>query len=106
MNHHGVDSKTQCSTCTCGLCCTKIQDFGVIRGKTVILRDVNLHIHCGDLTAIIGSNGAGKSTLLKAMLGEIQHSGELSFLDAKNQHSNKPIIGLVLKKLNFNITSP
>ena len=50
--------------------CLKIQHIGVRVGETVILDDVNLHAHCGELTAIIGRNGAGKSTLLKAILGK------------------------------------
>lgn len=106
MSHHYQNGVAQCNTSTCGLCCTKIQNFGVIRGKTEILKDINLHIHCGDLTAIIGPNGAGKSTLLKAMLGEIPHSGELLFLDAKNERSNHPLFGYVPQKLDFDYSSP
>jgi zinc transport system ATP-binding protein len=70
------------------------------------LKDVNLHIHCGDLTAVIGPNGAGKSTLLKAILGEIPHVGELTFLDAKDQHTGRPVIGYVPQKLDFDNGSP
>ena len=57
----------------CGLHCTKINHMGVKFGKEVILKDVNIHVHCGQLTVIIGRNGAGKSTLLKAILGEVEH---------------------------------
>lgn len=96
----------QCNSCTCGLCCTKIQNFGVTRNKVEILKNVDLHIHCGDLTAIIGPNGAGKSTLLKALLGEIPHSGELIFLDAKNERTGRPLIGYVPQKLDFDYSSP
>ena len=53
----------------CGLHCLKINHIGVRAGETVILTDVNLHAHCGELTAIIGRNGAGKSTLMKLMVG-------------------------------------
>lgn len=106
MRHHNKTQDIQCNTCTCGLCCTRIQNFGVIRGNIEILKDVNLHIHCGDLTAIIGPNGAGKSTLLKALLNEIPHSGELVFLDAKNKNSGRPIIGYVPQKLDFDYSSP
>jgi zinc transport system ATP-binding protein len=102
---HDINNK-QCSTCSCGLCCTKIQNFGVIRSHTEILKDVNIHIHCGDLTAIIGPNGAGKSTLLKAILGEIPHTGELVFLDAKNKHTGRPVVGYVPQKLDFDYGSP
>ncbi len=96
----------KCSTCCNGLCCTKIKDFGVTRGNKVILKNVNLHIHCGDLTAIIGSNGAGKSTLLKAILGEIPHTGELLFLDEKNVRTGRPLMGYVPQKLDFDNSSP
>ncbi len=90
----------------CGFCCTKIENFGVILGDSNILEGVNLHIHCGELTAIIGPNGAGKSTLLKAILGEIRHSGTLSFLDAEGQHRNHPVIGYVPQQLSFDQSSP
>jgi zinc transport system ATP-binding protein len=98
--------KTHCSACKCGLCCTKIKDFSVTLGRTQILKDVSLHIHCGELTAIIGLNGAGKSTLLKAILGEIPHGGELVFVDAKDEKTRRPVIGYVPQKLDFDKSSP
>lgn len=70
-NKHGKNSDSVCQQKCCGFCCTKIENFGVTQGNTVILKDINIHIHCGELTAIIGPNGAGKSTLIKALLGEI-----------------------------------
>lgn len=60
-------------------CCTQINNIGVKTPDIVILEDVSLHIHCKELTVIIGRNGAGKSTLLKAMLGEIKHSRNYYF---------------------------
>lgn len=93
----------------CGSCCTRIKGFGVTAGKTVILENVNLHIHCGELTAIIGPNGAGKSTLLKAILGEIRHTGEMSFLSCKQSSGHKdgkPVIGYVPQQLDFDKGSP
>jgi zinc transport system ATP-binding protein len=90
----------------CHLCCTKIENFNVTLGKTEILKDINLHIHCGELTAIIGPNGAGKSTLLKAVLGDIQHTGRLNFLDAKGNHSTHPVIGYVPQNMPFDAGSP
>jgi len=110
MNMNMIQNKcthsSQGTSCKCGLCCTKIKSFGVSLGGTEILRNVNLHIHCGDLTAIIGPNGAGKSTLLKAILGEIPHTGELHFLDAKNEGTTKPSIGYVPQKLDLDSSSP
>jgi zinc transport system ATP-binding protein len=106
MKHHENNGSTQCDQCTYGLCCTKIINFGVTRGRKEILKNINLHIHCGELTAVIGPNGAGKSTLLKAILGEISHSGELEFLAANNEGSERPSIGYVPQKLDFDSSSP
>lgn len=70
----------------CGLHCIKMKHIGVTIGGQEILRDVNLHVHCGELTAVIGRNGAGKSTLLKAILGEIPHEGKIVFTDLRDTH--------------------
>lgn len=91
---------------SCGLCCTKIEDFTVRYGDAYALEHVNLHIHCGELTAIIGPNGAGKSTLLKSILGEIKHEGHMKFLDAKGQRTGKPLMGYVPQYLKFDGSSP
>ncbi len=61
------------------VCCTKIEHLTVKAGKETILNDLNLHLHCGELTAIIGRNGAGKSTFMKALLNVIPHQGNISF---------------------------
>jgi zinc transport system ATP-binding protein len=90
----------------CNLCCTKIEDFNVTLGKTEILKEINLHIHCGELTAIIGPNGAGKTTLLKALLGEVKHTGRLSFLDATGKQTNHPAIGYVPQRIHIDPGSP
>ena len=42
----------------CGLHCIRINHLGVTIGEQQILSDVNLHIHCGTLTVLIGRNGA------------------------------------------------
>lgn len=103
-NHSDIE-KTKYSN-SCGLCCTEIRNLGVSRGSVEILKNVNLHVHCGELTAIIGPNGAGKSTLLKAILGETSHSGELAFVDAQNKRIGLPVIGYVPQKLDFDHGSP
>jgi zinc transport system ATP-binding protein len=88
------------------LCCTKIENFNVTICKTQILKNVNIHIHCGELTALIGANGAGKSTLLKAILGEVAHTGNLRYFDAKGARSGHPCIGYVPQYLNFDLSTP
>ena len=53
-------------------CCSKIKNLGVLIQGKVIIHSVNIHLHCGELTVIIGPNGSGKTTLLKAISGEIR----------------------------------
>ncbi len=85
----------------CGLHCTKINNISVKFGKEVILKNVNLHVHCGELTVIIGRNGAGKSTLLKAILGEVEHTGNITFMDMKEKMAKKIKIGYVPQSINI-----
>ena len=85
----------------CGLHCTKINNISVKFGKDVIIKNINIHIHCGELTIIIGKNGAGKTTLLKAILGEIEHTGNITFIDKKDNLTKRIKIGYVPQKLNI-----
>ncbi|MDD3114798.1 MAG: metal ABC transporter ATP-binding protein [Anaerovibrio sp.] len=99
---HQAASQEDCTK----LCCTKIEDFGVRAGRLVIFEHVNIHVHCGQLTAVIGPNGAGKSTLLRAVLGEIPHTGQLRYTDAKGKHTGHPVIGYVPQYLKFDVSAP
>ncbi|MDO4761802.1 MAG: ATP-binding cassette domain-containing protein [Corynebacterium sp.] len=38
-------------------------------GSFAALRDINLEVHAGSVTCILGDNGAGKSTLIKVLSG-------------------------------------
>jgi len=90
----------------CGLHCTKINNISVTIGKQHILENINIHIHCGELTVIIGKNGAGKSTLLKAILGEVKHTGDITFLDMKENKKKKIKIGYVPQSINVERNMP
>ncbi|MGN0482887.1 MAG: metal ABC transporter ATP-binding protein [Lachnospiraceae bacterium] len=90
----------------CGLHCIKVRNLGVSFGNQVVLRDINLHIHCGTLTALVGRNGAGKSTLVKTILGEIPHTGSIDFRDSENGHIQKLNVGYVPQTLNIEKYTP
>lgn len=90
----------------CGLHCIKINHLGVAFGEQEILRDINLHIHCGSLNAVIGRNGAGKSTLIRAVLGDIPHTGNIEFKDRENGRIQKMKIGYVPQSLNVEKQTP
>lgn len=86
-------------------CCLRIQDLGVKIGNETILDDINLHVHCGEMIAFIGPNGAGKSTLLKAILGQQDHSGVISF-SVPGQRNRKAKIGYVPQSPVFDPGDP
>lgn len=90
----------------CGLHCIKMHDIGVTIGEQTILENINLHIHCGTLAAIIGKNGAGKSTLIRAILGDIPHSGSIEFKDREDGKIQKLRIGYVPQTLNIEKKTP
>lgn len=90
----------------CGLHCIKINHLGVALGGQEILKDINLHIHCGSLNVVIGRNGAGKSTLIRAILGDIPHTGNIEFKDRENGHIQKLKIGYVPQSMNVEKQTP
>ena len=90
----------------CGLHCIKVNHLSVTIGAQEILKDINLHIHCGSLNAIIGKNGAGKSTLIRAILGDVPHSGNIEFKDTENGKIQRLRIGYVPQTLNVEKHTP
>ena len=90
----------------CGFHCIKVNGLGVQFVDQKVLEDVNLHIHCGTLNAIIGKNGAGKSTLIRAMLGDVSHSGTIEFKDIQDGKMQKLKIGYVPQSINIEKNTP
>jgi zinc transport system ATP-binding protein len=90
---------------TCEHCCTRIEDLGVKIGPHTILENINLHINCREMVAVVGPNGAGKTTLLRAILGEILSSGRI-YYRVRGDVNRKPLIGYVPQKLDFDHDSP
>ena len=90
----------------CGLCIISVNNIGVKKGGDTLLSDVSFHLHCGELTAVIGVNGAGKTTLVKSILGEIRHEGNVSFESHNGDKISKVTIGYVPQHLDFDRSAP
>ena len=86
-------------------CCLRVENVSVKIGSDRILKDVNLHVHCGEMVALIGPNGAGKSTFLKAILGEQEYDGIIAFSEP-GKRSKKPRIGYVPQSPAFDPSDP
>lgn len=90
----------------CGLHCIKVNNLSVKMASQTILEDINIHIHCGKMTAVIGQNGAGKSTFVKALIGEIPHEGTVEFTDKRTNSKMNMDIGYVPQYINVIKNTP
>jgi len=59
-------------------------------GTTTIVRNIDLNIEAGSVTALLGPNGAGKSTLLKTMSGLIRPVSGSVMIDGHDVSSLAP----------------
>lgn len=87
-------------------CCLKLQNICVRIGNETILENLSFHLHCGEMTALIGPNGAGKSTILKAILGQQEYEGVISFSSPGLRHRRSPRIGYVPQSPTFDPGDP
>ncbi|MGM9651498.1 MAG: metal ABC transporter ATP-binding protein [Faecousia sp.] len=97
LKHHGLGS---CEDS----CCLKITHLCVSFGTEEVLKDINLHMHCGQIVALIGPNGAGKSTLIRSILGQQEYTGSITF--STGGHSQKLRIGYVPQSPTFDRGDP
>ncbi|MGN1370339.1 MAG: metal ABC transporter ATP-binding protein [Aristaeellaceae bacterium] len=91
---------------SCSLCRIALDKVQVVRGGQTLLQDVSMHIHCGQLTVLIGQNGAGKTTLIRALLGEIPHSGTIRHVDDHGRNVPRLRTGYVPQHLDFDKEMP
>lgn len=90
----------------CHLCRIGLENVSVIRGGQELLHDVSMHIHCGQLTVLIGQNGAGKTTLIRALLGEIASTGRIRHIDGHDRDIPHLRTGYVPQHLAFDREMP
>ena len=48
-------------------------------GKSHVLHGVDLHVAQGEIVSLLGRNGVGRSTTVKAIMGQVQAHGAVSF---------------------------
>lgn len=65
-----------------GHCCLKIEHLGVKIDGEDILKDVNLHIHCREIIALIGPNGRRKIHHDQVHFGTREYAGKITFQPA------------------------
>lgn len=90
----------------CTLCRIALDKVNVVRGGQTLLQDVSMHIHCGQLTVLIGQNGAGKTTLIRALLGELPHGGAIRHVDDHGRTVPRLRTGYVPQHLDFDKEMP
>ena len=90
----------------CALCHIDLSQVSVRRGGQTLLQDVSMHIHCGQLTVLIGQNGAGKTTLIRALLGEIPHGGSIRHVDSAGRDLAHLTTGYVPQHLSLDPEMP
>ena len=91
----------------CGLHCTKINNISVKFGKEQVLKDVNIHVHCGELTVIIGRNGAGKSTFCNCLCGLLKpKNGEILYKGKRlSEKARTNLLAMVMQEVNHQLFS-
>lgn len=79
-------------------------DFRYNEDGPLILQNVNLEIHRGDLIAVLGPNGAGKSTLVKHAIGLLKPTSGRVFIEGKDTRSMS--VAQIARTLGYVFQSP
>ncbi len=87
-------------------CALTIRNLSVTLGGNTIIEDISFDIRCREVTAILGPNGAGKTTLVKAITGMVPYSGKVHFCSAQKHGGDRPVIGYIPQRLDFDRAAP
>lgn len=69
----------------------EVKNVNVNYGIIPALNEISININKGEIVTIIGNNGSGKTTLLKAITGQVEYHGNITFngLSLKNKNTYK-----------------
>lgn len=83
-----------------------IKDLSVTyESSHLVLDKVSLEIRPSAITGIIGPNGAGKSSLMKAMMGLVEHTGQL-LVSGRSETSLQGLVAYVPQKSQIDYRFP
>jgi energy-coupling factor transport system ATP-binding protein len=68
----------------------RVEGLVVDRGRSTVLRSLDLTVHAGEVVAVMGRNGVGKSTLLAAAAGQLRARGGRVTTDGREPTSLRP----------------
>jgi zinc transport system ATP-binding protein len=84
-----------------------IKNLRVELGGNEILRGLSGQLPSQQITALVGLNGSGKTTLLRALLKEVDCTGEIHFhCGHDHTHPNPRHVGYVPQKLRLESNMP
>lgn len=69
-----------------------IEKLNLGYGRALVIEDLDLNLHAGELVTILGANGAGKTTLLNGIMGITPPRSGRILLDGEDITSLKPDI--------------
>ncbi len=85
----------------------ELSSLTVKRGKSTVLKSIDLRVSSGEVVVLVGENGSGKSTLIEAAAGilylsagAVTHSGHL-VRDSDGRRNWPPPFGLTLQRGGF-----
>lgn len=81
--------------------------LAVTYGTTPALADVSFRAASGELIAVVGPNGAGKSSLMKAIVGLIDHRGEVSLHGRECHHGqHRHSVAYIPQRMDLDLDFP
>lgn len=78
-----------------------VTNLNLSLGNVGILESIDMQIQPGEVHCIVGPNGGGKTSTLRCILGQMPHTGDISFEWGEGQ-----TIGYVPQFLDFDKTLP
>ena len=83
------------------------RQLSVSYGPTPALSDVSFSAASGELIAVVGPNGAGKSSLMKALVGLIDHRGDVSIHGRQCHHGqHRHSVAYIPQRLDLDLDFP